>query len=216
MKWILDYLDYSSTFASMNDPLIILYIIYLLGLAASSNPLLEFCLDGAGHFKNLEDDSENTEQISPLLAICSNFSSSNSSLMPNTTCFNTTKTTNNTAKENELDTGRTRTLDNLPASHLDNLSDIEDELATNIATNKEENSINKCEDQSNAQVFSYLEGQLICQAESGCDINVQNSSGFTALHFLINGKQQTRRTYHMIHCYKINVVLKITQYFNFD
>ena len=190
MKWILGYLDFVSTlyFASMNDPLIISYIIYLLGLAASSNPLLEFCLDGAGHFKNFEDDSENTEQISPLLAICSNFSSSNSSLMPNTTCFNTTKTTNNTAKENELDNGRTRTLDDLPASHLNNPSVDKDELATNIATNNpRENPINTCEDQSNAQVFSYLEGQLICQAESGCDINVQNSSGFTALHFLING-----------------------------
>ena len=164
-----------------------MYIIYLSGVVASSNPLLEFCLDGASKFKSLEDDRENTEQLSPLLEICSSFSSSNFSLMPNTTCFNSTKTTNNTAKENELDNGRTRTLDNLPASHLNNLSDIEDELATNVATNKEENPINTYEDQSNAQVFSYLEGQLICQAESGCDINVQNSSGFTALHFLIDG-----------------------------
>ena len=174
-------------FSSIKQQSIILYAIYLLGVAASSNPLLEFCLDGVGKFKSLEDDREDTEQLTPLLAICSSFSSSNFSLMPNTTCFNSTKTTNNTAKENELDNGRTRTLDNLPASHLNNLSDIEDELATNVATNKEENPINTCEDQSNAQVFSYLEGQLICQAESGCDINVQNSSGFTALHFLING-----------------------------
>ena len=167
------------------------FLFHIIGLAASSNPLLEYCLDGAGQLKNSENDRENKEQLPPLLALCSNFSSSlNSSLMPNITCFNTTTTTNNTAKENELYNGRTRILDNSPASHLNNPSSVdEDELAkNNVATNPEENPINTCGDQSNTQVYTYLEGQLLCQAESGCDINVQNSSGFTALHFLINGK----------------------------
>ena len=167
----------------------IYYIFYQIGLVTSSNPLLEYCLGGAGQFKNLEQDCENEEILPPLLAICSSFSSaSNSFLMPNTTCFKTIETSNNTAKENELDNGRTRTLENnSPASYLNEPSVDENELATNVATNNQE-QINTCENQSNTQVYTYLEGQLICQAESGCDINVQNSSGFTALHFLINGK----------------------------
>ena len=149
----------------------------MIGLSTSSNPLLEYCLDGAGKLKNSEDTLEDKEeQLPPLLAICSNFSSS-TSLMPNIPCF----TTNNTAKENEQYKGRT-CIDNPLSSHS---NPVDDELA--LATNQEK-EINTCEDQSNTQVYNYLEGQLLCQAESGCDINVQNSSGFTALHFLINGK----------------------------
>lgn len=153
--------------------------------------MLEYCLGGAGQLKDIKQDSENEEQLPPLLAICSSFSSaSNSLLMPNTSCFKTIETSNNTAKENELDNGRTRTLENnSPASYWKEPSVDENELATNVATNNQE-QINTCENQSNTQVYTYLEGQLICQAESGCDINVQNSSGFTALHFLINGKKR--------------------------
>ena len=150
-----------------------------IGYTSSSNPLLEYCLDGAGQLKNLEDNKE--EHLPPLLALCSNFSSSTTTfLMPNITCF--TKN-NNTAKENEHYKGRT-SLDN-PSSYLKH--DV-DELG--IATNQDQinNTTQQREDQSNLQVYKYLEGQLLCQAESGCDINVQNSSGFTAMHFLINGK----------------------------
>ena len=139
---------------------------FLAAFTVSSNPLLEYCLDGAGQLKSLEDKVENNkeEQLPPLLALCSNFSSN---LMPNISFFT------NTAKENEQFKGRT----------LDNSCDVE-ELA--VSTDAEE--LNRCEDQSNSQVYQYLESQLLCQAESGCDINVQNSQGFTALHFLINGE----------------------------
>ena len=139
---------------------------FLAAFTVSSNPLLEYCLDGAGQLKSLEDKVENNkeEQLPPLLALCSNFSSN---LMPNISFFT------NTAKENEQFQGRT----------IDNSCDVE-ELA--VSTDAEE--LNRCEDQSNSQVYQYLESQLLCQAESGCDINVQNSQGFTALHFLINGE----------------------------
>lgn len=173
------------------------------GLTTSSNPLLEYCLDGAGQVKNSEDTLENREeQLPPLLALCSNFSSS-TFLMPNITCF----TTNNTAKENEQYKGRT-SIDNSLSSPL---TPVDDELA--LATNQI-NPINTCEDQSNTQVYNYLEGQLLCQAESGCDINVQNSSGFTALHFLINGCSKEnfpfvlRAVSLLIHQSEINVSLE--------
>ena len=108
--------------------------------------------------------------------------------MPNITCLTTT-TSNNTAKENDQYKGRTRFNSNPSSPPSSCLNDpLDDELANTKATNKGDPINNTCEDQSNLQVFDYLEGQLLCQAESGCDINVQNSSGFTALHFLINGK----------------------------
>ena len=103
------------------------------------------------------------------------------------TCF----MTNNTAKENEQYKGRTTSLVSNPVSSCLNLDEDDyDELRGEQSAGTKQDQINTCcEDQSpNLQVYKYLEGQLICQAESGCDINVQNSLGFTALHFLINGK----------------------------
>lgn len=125
---------------------------------------------------------------------------------------------NNTAKENDQYKGRTRFNSNPsspPSSCLSNL--LDDELANTEATNKGDPINNTCEDQSNLQVFDYLEGQLLCQAESGCDINVQNSSGFTALHFLINGCSKENFPYVLravsllIHQCGINVNLEDIQ-----
>lgn len=85
-------------------------------LGSSSNPLLEFCLDG-GYLKNVENGDK--EQMSPLLDLCSEFSNSS---------WQRSSSSNNKI---------TKTL------------------------------------------------QHICQ--TGCDINVQSSQGYTALHFIING-----------------------------
>ena len=163
----------------------------ILGLTTSSNPLLEYCLDGVGRLKSIEDKIENKgEQLPPLLALCSNFSSSNSLMPNNITCFTTTKSST-TAKENEQNKVRTSvgTTTDHSSLYLNPLVDDDDDIEVAAIATHQEDSINTCEDQSNSKVYKYLEGQLLCQmAESGCDINVQSSSGFTALHFLINGK----------------------------
>ena len=92
---------------------------------SSSNPLLEFCLDG-GYLKDAE--GHNREDLSSLLELCSDFSSSFLS-----------------------------TWAYPKRSVRDEVASFEERL------------------------------EHICQ--TGCDINVQSSQGFTALHFLINGKK---------------------------
>ena len=135
--------------------------------------MLEYCLDGARQIKNEEGnklaEGNDNELLPTLLTLCSNFSSTQ---MPNIPFPLTT------AKENTQHGG------------VGYDFSVMDKVYTNRETTTTQ-QINRCEDQSallQRQMYEFLEGQIICQAESGCDINVQNSQGFTALHFLISGR----------------------------
>jgi hypothetical protein len=96
--------------------------VQLLGIFSnSSNPLLEYCLDG-GYLKDL--DPENREILPPILELCSQLSG------------------------------------------FEPPTSDEDDLLTSES----------------------FEERLEHLCQSGCDINVRSAQGYTALHFLINGK----------------------------
>lgn len=155
--------------------------------------MLEYCLDGAGQIKNEEGnklaEGNDTELLpTTLLTLCSNFSPTP---MPNIP-FSLT-----TAKENTQHGGVCYDF-----SVMDNVYTYRGNTTTH--------QINRCEDQLallQRQKYELLEGQIICQAESGCDINVQNSQGFTALHFLINGRFK-----YIVKAYPIMFLINKKQY----
>ena len=135
-----------------------LWHVYVAGKTTSSNPLLEFCLDGGKILK--EELSDEIKATSPpanthhILTICSNLKHLSGS-DEQSVCHSCLDIT---AKMG------------LSSTELSN-QELPTQLVSGVGRSQ-------C-------CLALL--NLLSQKE-GCDINVQDSQGFSALHFLINGK----------------------------